>query len=152
MQAVEALKPLVASEVSQQIGGQTRTILCDGNGRLEVVAAAGSSMQVLGVLGDLTTLEPMLAIRFRPQAATGQAVGYAGVGVLSAPLTVNKAHWLWATTDCWIRIGAAGVVLDFPLPQRTAVEYIPTALGVDDTIGVIQIAAAGILYIGQSEA
>ncbi len=168
--------PLVAQEASQVVvdgAFATRTILCDGNGRLEVVVAgAGMGMDlvavggvavasdgagtqyngVFGFLGDLATLEPILAIRFRPQAGTGQTLAVGAAAVSSAALTVGKAHWVWADVDTWIRIGVGAAAIDFPLPLRTAIEYIPTSLGVDDVISVIQLAGAGSLYIGQSEA
>jgi hypothetical protein len=107
---------------------------------------------VFGFLGDLTTLEPILSIRFRPQNGGGQVLAVGVGAVSSAPLTVDKAHWLWSDVDTWIRIGAGAAALDFPLPLRTAVEYIPTSLGVDDVISVIQLTGPGSLYIGQSEA
>jgi hypothetical protein len=167
--------PIVATEESRPISSQTRTVLCDGLGRLEVVLGGGGGggavdivavdgqpvasdgagtmyMGSFGFLGDLATLEPMLAIRFRPQTGVGQVLAVGGAAVASAPLVVNKAHWLWSDVDTWIRIGAGAAALDFPLPLRTAVEYIPTALGVDDVISVIQLTGPGSLYIGQSEA
>jgi hypothetical protein len=168
--------PLVAQEDSQVVvdgAFATRTVRCDGDGRLEVVAAAGGMdvnlaavggvavasdgagtqyNGVFGFLGDLTTLEPILAIRFRPQAGEGQTLAVGPAAVSSVALTVDKAHWIWSDVDTWIRIGAGAAAVDFPLPQRTAVEYIPTAVGVDDVISVIQLAGAGNLYIGQSEA
>lgn len=167
-----AFWPIAAAETSTQVTGQVRTVKCDNQGRLEVVTTGGGGAVdivsvagqpvasdgagtlftgAFGFLGDLTTLEPILAIRFRPQATLGQGLAYAGVPVTSAPMAVGKAHWLWSDQDCWIRIGAGAAAFDFPLPQRTAVEYIPTSLGVDDTISVVQFAAAGTLYIGQSE-
>ncbi len=165
--------PIIAAETSRLVGATTRQVKCDSSGRLEVVTTGGGGavdivsvagaavasdgagtmyMGSFGFLGDLTTLEPMLAIRFRPQNGLGQVLAVGVGAVASAPLAVNKAHWLWATVDTWIRIGAGAAALDFPLPLRTAVEYIPTALGVDDVISVIQITGPGSLYIGQSEA
>jgi len=138
--------PLVGSTVRKTLRVILRTILVDDDGNVGVAGTQGDG-----------TLNPLASQTFFPQHGEGQTIAFAGVAVISAQLTAERAHWLFCEDEsCWIRasdgvdVAAAG---DFPLPVGAIAEFTPAAgAGALQFISVIQRSGAGDLLIGQSEA
>lgn len=104
------------------------------------------------MFGD-ETRSPRL-VPFRPQINKGQEVAYTAVAARTAnALTHRKAHWVWATTHCWIATGDNTVVADtndFPFPAGAVAEYTPRD-ATEDYISAVRITDDGSLFVGQSE-
>lgn len=148
--------PIVGSLVRWALGTNLRAIRVDDEGRLVVISAAGpsSQVQIFGVAGDGTTLNPFRQVDFRPQLAGGSKTAFGPASVAQGPLTVQKTYHLFCDQVCYVNKGGAGVVATVnstALQAGPVYEYIPTAVGVDDHIGVIQDTVGGSLWISRVE-
>ena len=133
--------PAIGSTV-QRTWNSLRAILVDTAGRVLIA----------GVTQGGGGTAPIPSVPFFPMNGEGQVIAFGAAALTSAAMTLLREHVIWASADCWIRVGAGAAALDFPLPQGAIFVFTPTTLGVDDTLSVIQVAAGGgNFYIGQSE-
>lgn len=139
------LSYMLGSSVSRSLDTDIHLVKTDTAGRLEVVTA-GSTVPIYGVAGDGTSLNPFRMVNFRPQAAKGAKLTFGGASAAIGPLDVGKTYHIFCTAICWINKGGAAVVAaagDTAIQNGAVYEYIPTAVGVDDYIAVVQDAVGG---------
>lgn len=148
---------LIGSTIRTVISNDLRFVRVDDQGRLEVVVLPGPVPPgpIYGVAGDGATLNPFRMVDFRPQLpGSGFKQAFAGVSVAIGPLTVGKTYHLFANQVCWVSKGGAGVVTAAgatALQNGPVYEYIPTQVGVDDFIAVIQDTVGGDLWVSRVE-
>jgi hypothetical protein len=146
---------LIGSVIRSVIQNDLRFVRVDDQGNLVVVAGGPVvPAPIYGVGGDGVTLNPFRMVDFRPQGAGGTKNAYAGVSVTVGPLNVGKTYHLFSDQVCWVNKGGAAVVAaanNTALQNGPVYEYIPTTVGVDDHIAVIQDTAGGSLWVSQVE-
>jgi hypothetical protein len=146
---------LVGSVIRSDIAANQRWVRVDNEGRLEVILGGPPvPAPIYGVAGDGVTLNPFRMVDFRPQLAGGPKTAFAGASVPIGPLTINKTYHIFCNQVCWVNKGGAGVVAivgNTALQNGPVYEYVPTQVGVDDHIGVIQDTVGGDIWITRVE-
>ena len=85
-----------------------------------------------------------------PSPLTGYSVSYTGTaGVTTAAAPGPSSVMVWATTDCYVKVGegATATTADTPMPAYTPMFLpIPQGTGAPWRVSAIQISAAGSIY------
>lgn len=148
--------PIVGSVIRWALGTNLRAIRVDDDGFLAVTfgGSVPFQVQIFGVAGDGTTLNPFRQVDFRPQQGKGTKGTVGGASARIGPLDVGKTYHIFTNVVCWLNKGDATVVAavgDTAIQNGPVYEYIPQAAGVDDYIAFIQDTGAGDIWISRVE-
>ena len=94
---------------------------------------------------NLDILVPLQDAAFATQTAAYTGSAAAATGWKPGP----KAVWLFATTDCYVRVGESvtATSADFFLPAAIPVKLaVPDGTGATWTVSAIRVATSGTLY------
>ena len=101
--------PLIGSVIRWAFSTNLRAVRVDDDGRLEVVVSGSlpSEVQIFGVAGDDTTLNPFRQVDFVPQAG-GWRSTLTGANQELGALTVDKTYHITPSVDCGALAGPTG--------------------------------------------